>query len=72
MYSLLNEQAPFINPICTLLRKHIYQPIKAGEAITIGQIKTGIERPLLEGINEAVGEGKVLHTDLESTCGGDL
>jgi len=72
MYSLLNEQAPFINPICILLWKHIYQLIKAGEAITIGQIKIGIKRPLLEGINEAVGEGKVLYTNLESIYSRDL
>ena len=72
MYSLLTKQAPFINPIYILLRKYIYQPIKAGEAITIGQIKIGIKRPLLEGINKAVGEGKVLYTDLESIYSGDL
>jgi hypothetical protein len=72
VYSLLNEQVPFINPVCALLQKHIYQPIKAGEAITIGQIKIGIERPFLERNNKVAGEGKVLHTDLESICSEGL
>jgi hypothetical protein len=53
-----------------LLEEHLYQPIKAGQPITIGQIKTGIERPLLERISEAVGEGKVLNASPEGTAAG--
>ena len=68
VYNLLKTQAPFISPICTLLEEHIYQPIKAGQPITIGQIKTGIERPLLERISEAVGEGKALNVSPEGTA----
>ena len=70
VYSLLKTQAPFISPICTLLEEHLYQPIKAGQPISIGQIKTGIGRPLLERISEAVGEGKVLNAGLEGTAAG--
>ena len=70
VYSLLKTQAPFISPICTLLEEHLYQPIKAGQPITIGQIKTGIEKPLLERISEAVGEGKVLGVSLKGTAAG--
>ena len=70
VYSLLKTQAPFIGPICMLLKEHLYQPIKAGQPITIGQIKTGIERPLLERISEAVGEGKVLNASPEGTAAG--
>jgi hypothetical protein len=70
VYSLLKAQAPFISPICTLLEEHLYQPIKAGQPITIGQIKTGIERPLLERISEAVGEGKALNASPEGTAAG--
>ena len=65
VYSLLKTQAPFISPIYTLLEEHLYQPIKASQPITIRQIKTGIKRPLLERISEAVEEGKVLNTSLE-------
>jgi len=70
VYSLLKTQAPFISPICTLLEEHLYQPIKAGQPITIGQIKTGIERPLLERISEAVGEGKALDASPEGIAAG--
>ncbi len=70
VYSLLKTQAPFISPIYTLLEEHLYQPIKASQPITIGQIKTGIERPLLERISEAVGEGKVLNAGPEGTAAG--
>jgi len=70
VYSPLKTQAPFISPICTLLEGHLYQPIKAGQPITIGQIKTGIERPLLERISEAVGEGKAPDASLEGTAAG--
>ena len=70
VYSLLKTQAPFIGPICTLLEEHLYQPIKAGRPITIGQIKTGIERPLLERISEAVGEGKAPDASLEGIVAG--
>jgi hypothetical protein len=70
VYSLLETQAPFIGPICTLLEEHLYQPIKAGQPITIGQIKTGIERPLLERISEAVGEGKAPDVSPEGTVAG--
>ena len=70
VYSLLKTQAPFIGPICTLLEEHLYQPIKAGQPITIGQIKIGIEKPLLERISEAVGEAKVLGASLEGTAAG--
>ena len=70
VYSLLKTQAPFISPICTLLEEHLYQPIKASQPITIKQIKTGIERPLLERISEVVGEGKVLNAGPEGTAAG--
>ena len=70
VYSLLKTQAPFIGPICTLLEEHLYQPIKAGRPITIGQIKTSIERPLLERISEAVGEGKAPDASPEGTVAG--
>ena len=70
VYSLLKTQAPFIGPICTLLEEHIYQPIKAGQPVTIGRIKTGIERPLLERISEAVGEGKAPDASPEGTAAG--
>ena len=68
VYSLLKMQAPFISPICILLKEYLYQPIKAGQPITIGQIKTGIEKPLLERISKAVGEGKVLNAGLKGTA----
>ena len=68
VYSLLKMQAPFISLICTLLEEHLYQPIKTGQPITIGQIKTGIEKPLLERISKAVGKDKVLNTGLEGTA----
>jgi len=68
MYSLLKTQAPFISPIYTLLEEYLYQPIKANQPITIGQIKIGIKRPLLKRISEAVKEGKVLNTSLEGTA----
>lgn len=70
VYGLLETQAPFIGPICTLLEEHLYQPIKAGQPITIGQIKTGIERPLLERISEAVGEGEAPDASPEGTVAG--
>lgn len=68
VYSLLKTQAPFISPIYTLLEEYLYQPIKASQPITIGQIKTSIKRPLLERISKAVGEGKALNTSLEGTA----
>jgi len=70
VYSLLKTQAPFIGPICTLLEEHLYRPIKAGQPIAIGQIRTGIERPLLERISEAVGEGKAPDANPEGTAAG--
>ena len=56
---------PFISPIYTLLKEHLYQPIKASQPITIRQIKTGIKRPLLKRISKAVRESKVLNISLE-------
>ena len=41
-------------------------------AITIRQIKISIKRPLLKRTNKTVKKGKVLYTDLKSTCGENL
>ena len=48
-----------------LLEEYLYQFIKAGQPIIIGQIKIGIKRPLLEKISKAVRENKILNTGLE-------
>ncbi len=65
---LSNKRIPQVPPQLST----VFHLFRNSGAITIRQIKTGIEQPHLERTNEAAGKGKVLYTDLESTCGEDL
>lgn len=53
-YRLFKKHAEFIVPVCTLLKKHIYEPIQKGQRLRIGEFKVGADMSFFDVIDQAV------------------
>jgi hypothetical protein len=68
---LLRARAEFLDPILELLDEHVYQPITAGQLITIGKIQSSDSKPLMSRIEAAIEDVRPIEDSVEDEGTGD-
>ena len=54
VYRLLREHTPFFRPVCDLLERHVYEPMRQGERLQIQAIATNASGSLQGKLEAAI------------------
>lgn len=56
------SHAPFVNQLCALLEKSMYDPIKQGHELAIRQMDNSTSMPSMDRIQQAIREAQASNT----------